>query len=165
MPNAQIDAVIDLLTNREIPENPTVEDSRERFEQFARADILRDGRGKFGVTQTATAKGVRDGGRKGFELSSAGDCHPYSRAECFGQIRGHVAAHPEAPFPDRIEPVQRGVALHKKSAERFPPPDDYLLQRSELRPAFPRLVSAADNGARAFLKSLDLPAQMPGASL
>ena len=37
MPNTQLDAVIDLLTNRESPENPTVEDSRERFEQFARA--------------------------------------------------------------------------------------------------------------------------------
>ena len=36
MPNAQLDAVIDLLTSRESLENPTVEDSRERFEQFAR---------------------------------------------------------------------------------------------------------------------------------
>ena len=36
MPNAQIDAVIDLLTSRESLENPSVEDSRERFEQLAR---------------------------------------------------------------------------------------------------------------------------------
>ena len=37
MPNAQIDAVIELLSSRDSLENPTVEDSRERFEQFARA--------------------------------------------------------------------------------------------------------------------------------
>ena len=36
MPNTQLDAVIDLLTNRESPENPTLEDSRERFEKLAR---------------------------------------------------------------------------------------------------------------------------------
>ena len=36
MPNAQIDAVIEMLSSRDILENPTVEDSRERFEQFAR---------------------------------------------------------------------------------------------------------------------------------
>ena len=37
MPNAQLDAVIDLLTSRETLENPTVQDSRERFEKLARA--------------------------------------------------------------------------------------------------------------------------------
>ena len=37
MPNAQLDAVIDLLSSRDSLENPTVEDSRERFEQLARA--------------------------------------------------------------------------------------------------------------------------------
>ena len=37
MPNAQLDAVIDLLTSRESPENPTLEDSRERWEKLARA--------------------------------------------------------------------------------------------------------------------------------
>ena len=36
MPNAQLDAVIDLLTSRESPENPTLEDSRARFEKLAR---------------------------------------------------------------------------------------------------------------------------------
>ena len=35
MPNAQLDAVIDLLTSRESPENPTLEDSRARFEKLA----------------------------------------------------------------------------------------------------------------------------------
>ena len=37
MPNAQLDAVIEMLSSRDSLENPTVEDSRERFEQFARA--------------------------------------------------------------------------------------------------------------------------------
>ena len=37
MPNAQLDAVIDLLTSRESPENPTVHDSRARWEKLARA--------------------------------------------------------------------------------------------------------------------------------
>ena len=37
MSQAQLDAVIDLLTSRESPENPTLEDSRERWRQLARA--------------------------------------------------------------------------------------------------------------------------------
>ena len=37
MSQAQLDAVIDLLTSRESPENPTLEDSRERWEKLARA--------------------------------------------------------------------------------------------------------------------------------
>ena len=37
MPNTQLDAVIEMLSSRDSLENPTVEDSRERFEQFARA--------------------------------------------------------------------------------------------------------------------------------
>ena len=37
MPNAQLDAVIDLLTTRKSAENPTVHDSRARFEKLARA--------------------------------------------------------------------------------------------------------------------------------
>ena len=37
MSQAQLDAVIDLLTSRESPENPTVHDSRARFEKLARA--------------------------------------------------------------------------------------------------------------------------------
>ncbi len=36
MPNAQLDAVIDLLTGREPLENPTVHDSRKRFEKLMR---------------------------------------------------------------------------------------------------------------------------------
>ena len=36
MPNAQLDSVIELLSSRESLENPSVEDSRERFEQLAR---------------------------------------------------------------------------------------------------------------------------------
>ena len=37
MPNVQLDAVIDLLTSREAPDNPTVHDSRARFEKLAQA--------------------------------------------------------------------------------------------------------------------------------
>ena len=37
MPNTQIEAVIDLLTSREAPDNPTVHDSRTRFEKLVQA--------------------------------------------------------------------------------------------------------------------------------
>ena len=37
MPNVQLDAVIDLLTSREAPDNPTVHDSRTRFEKLVQA--------------------------------------------------------------------------------------------------------------------------------
>ena len=37
MPNTQLEAVIDLLTSREAPDNPTVHDSRTRFEKLVQA--------------------------------------------------------------------------------------------------------------------------------
>jgi acetyl esterase/lipase len=37
MPNAQLDAVIELLTSGEAPDNPTVHDSRARFQKLVRA--------------------------------------------------------------------------------------------------------------------------------
>ena len=119
MPNAQLDAVIDLLTSRESPENPTLEDSRERFEQLARdvggdtaASLLRVD--AYGVPAELVSSGEASSGRAILYLHGGGYVigSPATHRELARRLSVAADADvlsidyrlaPENPFPAAVE--------------------------------------------------------------
>ena len=119
MPNTQLDAVIDLLTSREAPENPTVHDSRERFEKLARviggdtaASVLQVDAD--GVPAELVSSGETSSGRAilylhggGYVIGSLATHRELARRLCVAADADVLAIDyrlaPENPFPAAVE--------------------------------------------------------------
>ena len=126
MPNAQLDSVIELLSSRESLENPSVEDSRERFEQFARAvggdtpaSVLRVDAD--GVPADLVSAGGPSSGKAILYLHGGG--YVIGSSATHGELARRLSAAadadvlvidyrlaPENPFP---APVEDAVAAYK----------------------------------------------------
>ena len=129
----QLEAVIDLLVNRERPENPTVEESRDGFERLARyvggdtpasaADVNANGvRGEMVRAESATGDGVAlylHGG--GYVVGSPATHRELARrlsAETGGDVLTiDYRMAPEDPFP---APVEDATAAYEWPARSRP---------------------------------------------